>query len=54
MIVAKDVEIPIVGADFEALVTDAVPFVNDFSHLVGSSGGRRSPKAHRALIGFES
>ena len=59
--VAEDVEVAVVGENFEALIAHAVPLVEDFRDLIGANGGRRlpanvrcanQPKAQRALISF--
>jgi hypothetical protein len=51
-IVAKDINVSIVGADFKALVTNAVPLVHNFPHfkIPGVRAGQER-KTSRPLIG---
>jgi len=49
-VVAQDVEIAVIGADAEASVSDPVPLIEHFRHLIGAPIPRLRDEAQRALV----
>ena len=50
----QHIEISVIGADFEALIADAVPLVQNLLHFICTGLDSEGSEAERALVGFES
>jgi hypothetical protein len=49
-VVAKDVEIPVVGADLKAPVAQSIPLVQDLGHFKGAGILSQGPEAERPFV----